>query len=121
MIQVSGKPLILAKHVTADGKRVDIDRDIRSVMPAMHREQRGAERDQQASAEPSKQAVSGQIVVKGEILKVDRDGVYVVRDESGKETMLVTPEVEGKGLHIGDRVTAQVQPDGTVLSLDKQQ
>ena len=66
-------------------------------------------------------AVSGQIVVKGEILKVDRDGVYVVRDESGKETMLVTPEVEGKGLHIGDRVTAQVKPDGTVLSLDKQQ
>lgn len=119
IIQVNGKPLILAKHLTADGKTVQIDRDTRSVMPALYPGESPGRQDQRASAD-SPQAVSGEIVVRGEVFKADRDG-FVVRDESGKDTyLMITPDVERQGLQIGDRVTAQVKPDGTVVSLNKQ-
>lgn len=53
-IHVSGKPLILARQVTAEGKTVQIDRDIRSVMPAMlPGSEPAAGRQRQASAQPS--------------------------------------------------------------------
>ncbi|ALA58992.1 hypothetical protein [Nitrospira moscoviensis] len=117
-IQVNGKPLILARQVSADGATVRIDRDIRSVMPVMAPGPPPAAAQQQAG----EQAIQGEVIVRGELYRADRDGFYVVRDEAGQETYLVvTPEVEKKGLRIGDRVTAQVKPDGTVLALERQE
>jgi hypothetical protein len=117
-VQVSGKPLILAKQVSADGATVRIDRDIRSVMPAMAPGSPSAAARQPAG----EQSIRGEVIVRGELYRADRDGFYVVRDEAGQETYLVvTPEVEKKGLRVGDRVTAQVKPDGTVLALEKQE
>lgn len=121
-IRVNGKLLILARHVTAQGKTVQIDRDVRSVMPAMFPGGPPASKERQAAAQsPARpQESGGEIVVRGEVFKAERDGFYVVRDESGKETrLMVTPELE-KGLRVGDRVTAQVKPDGTVVSLAQQ-
>ena len=116
-IRVSGKPLILAHHLTAEGKRVEIDREVRSVMPAMLP---GVERPGEPGRQAARQQpISGDILVRGEVFKTDADGFYVVRDEAGRETyLIVPPEVQSKNLKVGDRITAHVKPDGTVTSLD---
>lgn len=66
------------------------------------------------------ETVQGEVVVKGEVLKIDRDGFYVVKDHSGQEVHLFVAEEMNRGLQVGDTISAQVKPDGTVSSIDKQ-
>jgi hypothetical protein len=118
-IHVSGKPLILARQVSAEGKQVEIDRDIGSVMPASSPAHRmPATGDQQQASD--QQAITGEIVVRGQVPGADTNGFYVLQDQSGLEQyLIVTPEIKNRGFRLGDHITAQVNSDGTVVSMNK--
>lgn len=114
MVRLSGKPFVLAQKVTTQGKTVRIEREFLSAMPASRQGQGGGVRSEGGSRE-----VSGEVVVRGEVLNIDRDGFYIVRDPSGQEVHLLVAEDLNHGLHVGDRIQAQVRPDGSVTSISK--
>lgn len=114
MARLSGKPLILAQTVTTQGKTARIERGFPSAMPAGRPGQ-----GESAGAESTSREVSGEVVVKGQVLNIDRDGLYIVRDPSGQEVHLLVAEDLNGGLHIGDHIEAQVGPDGSVTSISK--
>jgi hypothetical protein len=118
-LRVAGNPFILAHQISTDGRTMQIDRDMVSAIPALRKadrvQGRAKEHDQQGGA----QSVSGEVIVKGEVLQVDRDGFYIVKDEEGREVHLIVSENMNQGLNIGDRIQAQVQADGTVTSIAK--
>jgi tetratricopeptide (TPR) repeat protein len=64
--------------------------------------------------------VQGEVVVKGEVLKIDQDGFYVIKDHAGQEVHLLVAEEMNRGFQIGDTISAQLKPDGTVSSIEKQ-
>jgi len=107
-IRVSGKPLVLARYVTADGKRVGIDRDVQSILSAKQ------------AGRAKEQTITGRTVLLGQLLKTDDDGLYLLRDSSGRETYLaVTPDIERRGFRVGDQIKAEVDPAGQILSMEK--
>jgi len=111
-LKLSGKPFILADQISTDGKTVQIDREFMSAVPASRSGQRhGAQGDMQA--------VQGEVVVKGELLTVDRDGFYVVRAPNGQEVHMIVTEGMNRGFNVGDHIRAQVKPDGSVTSISK--
>ncbi|OQW32318.1 MAG: hypothetical protein A4E19_20030 [Nitrospira sp. SG-bin1] len=113
MARLSGKPFVLAQKVTTKGETARIEREFLSAMPP------GREGEEAAAAENRSREVSGEVLVKGEVLNIDRDGFYIVRDPSGKEVHLLIAEDLNQGLQVGDRIQAQVRPDGSVTSISK--
>lgn len=61
----------------------------------------------------------GEVVVKGEVLKIDTGDFYVVKDPSGRETHLFVGKEQKRDLHVGDKIEAKVQEGGQVTSLKK--
>jgi|GEM_PF-6830660 len=114
MARLSGKPFVLAQKVSSHGKTVRIEREFLSAMPAGRPGQ-----GESAGAESKSREVSGEAVVKGQVLHIDRDGFYIVRDPSGQEVHLLVAEDLNDGLHIGDHIEAQVGPDGSVTSISR--
>lgn len=112
MVRLSGKPFVLAQKVTTQGQTVHIEREFLYAMPA-------SRQGQGASSEGGSRGIRGEVVVKGEVLNIDRDGFYIVRDPSGQEVHLLVAEDLTHGLHVGDRIQAQVRPDGSVTSISK--
>ena len=55
----------------------------------------------------------------GEVLSIDRDGFYIVKDASGREIRLIVDERMNKDFRVGDTIKAQVQ-DGRVTKIQKQ-
>lgn len=72
-------------------------------------------------AAPESKTATGPQTVKGDLVKVEGE-FYVVKDASGKEVRLhvdKTSKVEGAP-KAGDKVEAQMNPDGHATSLKKQ-
>ncbi len=111
-LRVNGKPFLLADQISTDGKTVQIDREFMSAIPASRAGQR-------QNAQADTQSIKGEVVVKGELLKVDRDGFYIVRSPNGQEVHMIVAEDMNRGFNIGDQIQAQVKPDGSVTSISK--
>ena len=109
MFRVSGKPFLIAEQVSTDGRTAKIDRQFMSAMPG----------SQDRTAKRGTQSISGEVIVKGEVLRLDRDGFYVVRDPSGREVHFLVAENMNRGFSVGDQIEAQVKPDGSVTSISK--
>ncbi len=116
MARLSGKPFVLAQKVTSQDKTVHIERKVLSAMRSV-REGKGSEK--QASNESPSQKIRGEVVMKGEVLNIDRDGFYIVKEPNGREVHLLVAEDLNVGLHVGDQVLAQVAPDGYVTTISK--
>lgn len=112
MARLSGKPFLLALKVTSQGKTAHIERALLSGMAPSRETQRVS-----AGPEVGTRKVTREIVVSGEVVNIDRDGLYVVRDPSGKEVHLLVTEDLNTGLKVGDQIQAQVVPDGSVTSI----
>ncbi|WP_447978293.1 hypothetical protein [Candidatus Nitrospira bockiana] len=111
VIRLGDKPLLVAQEVTADGKTAQIDRKKKSMMIA-ETGKPGGERGQP-------ETIQGEVVVKGEVLKIDRDGFYVIKDPSGREVHLMVSEDMNRGFQVGDEIQAQVRDDGRVTRIEK--
>lgn len=118
-MRVDGTPFMLAYHISTDGRTMQIDRDRISAIPALRGEQRAQRRTGEPDTQGGAQSVSGEIIVKGEVLQVDRDGFYLVKDEEGRDVRLIVSENIHQGFQIGDRIRAQVRSDGTVTSITR--
>ncbi len=119
MARLSGKPFVLAQKVTSQDKTVHIERKVLSAMRSV-REEKGSEgQASNARSESPSQKIRGEVVMKGEVLNIDRDGFYIVKEPNGREVHLLMAEGLNVGLHVGDQVRAQVGPDGYVTSLSK--
>ena len=70
-------------------------------------------------SESPSQKIRGEVVMKGEVLNIDRDGFYIVKEPNGREVHLLVAEDLNVGLHVGDQVLAQVAPDGYVTTISK--
>jgi len=119
MVRMSGKPFILAQKVTSQGKTAQIERKLLSVMQAGREGQGSQGQTSNARSESPSQTVRGEVVMKGEVLNIDRDGFYIVKEPNGREVHLLVAEDLNVGLQVGDQVLAQVGPDGYVTSLSK--
>lgn len=107
MIRLSGKPTLIAQHVRTDTKVAQIDRQILSALPVAIPMPTAM-----VSEQPSMKTVSG------EVLRIERD-FYVVKDPAGQEVHLLVSEDIGRGVQVGDKITAQVQPGGQATSIQK--
>lgn len=116
---IDDKQVFMARKLKANGETISIDRPELSQLSRqpgrqMERQSRG---ESQSSSRPSQ--IKGEVIVKGEVLEFDRDGFYIVEDQSGRETHLLVDEDMDQGFRVGDRIEAEVRPDGTVTSISK--
>lgn len=119
MARLSGKPFVLAQKVTSQDKTVHIERKVLSAMRSVHEGKRSEGQASNARSENPSQEVRGEVVMKGEVLNIDRDGFYIVKEPNGREVHLLVAEDLDVGLHVGDQILAQVAPDGYVTSIVK--
>lgn len=119
MARLSGKPFVLAQKVTSQDKTVYIERKVLSAMRS-GREGKGSEgQASNARSESPSQKIQGEVVMKGEVLNIDRDGIYIVKEPNGREVHLLVAEDLNVGLQVGDQVRAQVGRDGYVTAISK--
>ncbi|MES4785068.1 MAG: hypothetical protein C4294_03815 [Nitrospiraceae bacterium] len=114
MIHLSGKPVIIAEQISTDSMTAQIDRQFISALSAVC-----PDCPQAARGQGGTQTVRGEVLVSGEVLRVDRDGFYIVKDPSGREVHLLVSEEMNRGFQPGDQIKAQVRPDGQVTSIQK--
>jgi hypothetical protein len=77
MARLSGQPFVLAQKVTSQDKTVHIEREVLSAMRSV-REKKGSEgQASNARSESPSQKIRGEVVMKGEVLNIDRDGSYI--------------------------------------------
>lgn len=113
--KINGLPFIIADQINTDGRTVQIDRELMSAMPAG-----GVSGTRsKATGDQDTERVTGEVMVKGEVYKIDRDGFYVVRDEQGREVHMIVTEEMNRGIQVGDQIEAQVNPDGSVVAIQK--
>ncbi len=112
---IDDKQVFMARKLKADGETISIDRP---ELSQLSRQQMGRQsRESQSTRRPSR--IKGEVIVKGEVLDFDRDGFYIVEDPSGRQTHLIISEEMDQGFDVGDRIQAQVKPDGTVTSISR--
>ncbi len=113
--RVNGLPFIIADQISTDGRTVQIDRELMSAMPVGG----PSGMRSQSSGASDTERVTGEVVVKGEVYEIDRDGFYIVRDQQGREVHMIVAEEMNRGIQVGDQIEAQVKPDGSVVAIQK--
>lgn len=104
------------------GKKGDVKDATEHVMHAMMKLSQAAGMQMpehgHAGATPGtgRETAAGETVVKGEVLKVERDNFFVVKDASGQEVHLFLGADLKPGWNVGDRIEAKVDREGHVTS-----
>jgi len=111
-LRLNGKPFVLAEQVTAGGRTKQIDRQTASAVPAS--KDAGLQQGAQAG-----RSTSEEMIVQGEIIKIDRDGSYVVQEPNGRRAHIFVVEGMDPGFDVGDQIQARVSQDGSVTSIAK--
>jgi hypothetical protein len=66
------------------------------------------------------QSVNNEALVRGQVLRLESDHFYVVKDQSGKEIhLMVMPDMmpSNGAIKAGDRIEAKVDNDGRVMNI----